>query len=175
MNQEALFLDYLWDLKPNYFHMKDDESDLAFNRPALSQQTLDVTFLKLLSNGYIFIDDPIENNHLYLGLTQKGGELWEQQWNIDWSNYISFEIDSRSSHHNVKISSQNKNLILLIFPELEQVILQNIKFFDTFKLTYWKTLAHVFSVNIIFSTDDDVNLWQSFHNAPLPLWRNSLF
>lgn len=75
MNANHLFLDYLWDLLPNYFHIKDDEADMAFNRPKLPIDDLDNIFLEHLGKGQVFIDKPISKSSLYIGLTEVGADL----------------------------------------------------------------------------------------------------
>lgn len=60
MNVSYLFLDYLWDSLPNYFHIKNDEANIAFNRPKLPIDDLDDIFLEHLDNGSIFHRKTIE-------------------------------------------------------------------------------------------------------------------
>lgn len=172
MNANHLFLDYLWDLLPNYFHIKDDEADMAFNRPKLPIDDLDNIFLEHLGKGQVFIDKPISKNSLYIGLTEVGGRIWEECFDVRWKNYLYFEINEVNSKQEVDLYSQNKDLIFLIFPEFHSELSTHLQLLNTFNITYWKNLENCYVSKIVFDQEDDDDLWQRFHDANLPKWRN---
>lgn len=169
MNNMTLFLDYLWDLKPNYFDMKALESDVAFNRKALKIEMIDDIFIGHLNKKHIFIDKPIDKNNLIIGLTEKGGAYWERIYSVNWNNYIYFEVNKVGLQQEVQIYSKNRDLLSIILSKLENPLI--IGCLDGWNVTYWKKLDHVFFTKLYFSQDDDQDLWDIFHRADLPTWR----
>lgn len=174
MQAEYLFLDYLWDLMPNYFQIKQEQSDSAFNRPQLAIEALDDIFLNHLNHGNIFIEKPINTKQLYIGLTESGGKIWEQYFKVNWNNYLYFSIEEKDQQQNIELYSLNPDLFYLVFPKQHRVLSKNTQFLENYHITYWKNLKHCYRSTIIFTQDTDDDLWQTFHNADLPQWRESL-
>lgn len=172
MKVNDLFLDYLWDLMPNYFHLKDDDSDVSFNRPKLPINELDSIFLEHLNNKNIFIDKPVERNKLYIGLTKIGGKIWEDKFNINWMNYLYFEVNEVAGKQELSLFSQNRDLIFLIFPEYQNKLFANLRLLETSDIIYWKKLEKCYTSKIVFDQENDDDLWQRFHDADLPKWRD---
>ncbi|MGR3977625.1 hypothetical protein FW754_08070 [Acinetobacter sp. 1207_04] len=172
MKDEFLFLDYLWDLQPNYFDIKHIESDISFNRKALNLKKIDDVFIYHLNNNNIFLDKPIQEKKLLIGLTSKGGEIWEKKYQVDWSQYLYFEIiEKDKNHQEVCMYSINKDLIFKIFPEHKKPTIEKLK---NWNVTYWKILSDVHCRKLYFNLEDDMELWNQFHQSDLPKWREKL-
>lgn len=173
MNQEYLFLDYLWDLEPNYFHMKEKEADIAFNRPLISIEIIDDLFLTHLSIKNIFIDAPILNNQLYIGLTPQGGALWEEHYNVDWGNFIYYEITPLGLELNeIKIYAQSKTHLLKVLDEINHNSDKNITFLESWEPTYWKELQSVYLYSFNALNDEGDEILSALNALTLPKWRN---
>ncbi len=168
MKDYNLFLDYLWDLKPNYFDIKKNDSDVAFNRPILSLDELDNVLIKHLNEYNIFLDKPILENSLIIGLTEKGGSIWEDVYKVNWDNYIYLEINEIDLQQEVSLYSRNQEILFDFFPEVRN---QHIKKLEQWDVTYWKKLEEVFVNKLYFDQEDDSELWERFHNTLLPKWR----
>lgn len=172
MKDEYLFLDYLWDLQPNYFDIKHVESDISFNRKPLCLDNIDDTFIQHINKRNIFIDKPINKNQLYIGLTTKGGLIWEEYYKVDWSNYVYFEVNEiNNKNQEVSIFSTNKDLLLNIFPEYKNQSTEKLEEYD---ITYWKKLKNVHVNKLYFNLKDDTELWEQLHRSNLPQWREKL-
>ncbi|MDM1022269.1 hypothetical protein QSV37_18575 [Acinetobacter sp. VNK23] len=169
MKDDYLFLDYLWDLQPNYFDIKNIESDISFNRKALCLDEVDDCFIKHVSDGNIFIDKPISEKRLFIGLTEKGGGIWEEYYRVNWNNYIYFEVDEIDiNKQEVSMYSTDANLLLNIFPNYKDQIIEKL---ESWHITYWKKLSNVYVSKLYFNVEDDMELWEHFHEANLPKWR----
>ncbi|CAB1223463.1 hypothetical protein [Acinetobacter bouvetii] len=171
MKDYNLFLDYLWDLKPNYFDIKRNDSDVAFNRPKLLLNELDDILINHLDNHNIFLDKPISENSLIIGLTGKGGNIWEEAYKINWDNYIYFEVNEFNLQQEVCLYSKNREILFDFFPEVAS---QHVMKLEQWNVTYWKKLEDVFINKLYFDQEDDSDLWERFHNTVLPKWRENL-
>lgn len=168
MNEQYLFLDYAWDLQPNYFHMKD--ADVAFNRPLISPEILDSLFLNHLQIGNIFIDSPISPNQLHIGLTKPGALVWEDYYNVQWSQFVNYDLESLEEEKiRLSIYATSKDNLLSIFPELEYQLSKNIEKIENWQATYWKNIKEGFKSYAVLSSEEE--LFNSCNEVELPRWR----
>lgn len=171
MSQDILFLDYLWDLKANYFHIKNEEADLAFNRPLICCESIDEIFISHLNQGNVFIDTPIFGNQLNIGLTDRGGAIWESFYDVNWSKFIYLEVNSFGvNNQEFAIFSQTDSILDVAISAIGER-LDGVVIMEEWSPTYWKKLKKAYVFKFVVDKEEEDLVWSIFNKCNFPAWR----
>ncbi len=132
---DLLIVDLLHNQKISQAVILSDDFAEALNittkEPSLNDKTNALTSLK--DKGYIKIDD-----NGYIGLTQKGGKLWERTFLIDWRCYFEYGGEFLDKEYTFFYAVHKKTVELAI--KESQGLFDNctIKTAKNWQPIYWK-------------------------------------
>lgn len=164
--RKLLINDFLYGNKLNLYQTHD----LA----EYSQQEINQNLFKLFQDNMIYFENTKDSTNILslsiydfqtgfetsilVGLTQQGGQYWEQCYQPNWFNYIDVYYEDKSYTEPVKIelTSMNKSLLLEICQTLNQDKLM-IDILDEWEICYWKKVqgVDVFRFTYIAETIDE--------------------
>lgn len=161
-----LLLDYLFDSPSMFCQIASRDAAPNFNKPVigLAPKEIKTEIVSLYKDGYIEFTDigntrclndvnfKIRLSNSYVSLTKKGGDVWEQNFQPDWSKYFSFEMTFLSFNKaEIKLESMNRTLLLETLGSIKFISRSNVVELSPWEATYWKVIEVGYSVSYFSS------------------------
>lgn len=157
---DYLFLDYVSDLRFRMELLFSDNVDEIFNKPhhRLTSSSVLEELQSLYKKGLIIFSelygkalpepvhlDSIDFKYVYVGLSSKGGALWENFFQADWNKYYSEEIEPRQGFDLLTFGAGSVGITEKAQQFAEEVIgckiILPVKKITFWKPVYWKELS----------------------------------